>query len=174
MWLGGNCEFSANTSEKAVLAKMKCPFCNEIGSKVVDKRARDEQYTTIRRRRECLKCKKRYTTYEEISEPNFVVIKKDGRREDFDREKIKRGVIKACEKRPVTEQEIDNLVDSVEAMLRNKKTNQVQTKTIGAVLLRKLKKLDEIAYLRFASVHMAFDNIENFEAELNKLKKGDD
>ena len=149
---------------------MRCPFCNEIGSKVVDKRSSNEANTSIRRRRECLKCAKRYTTYEEISEPNFTVIKKDGRREAFDREKIKRGIIKACEKRPVTENDMDLLIDSVEAILRNRKTNQITTKIIGAVVLRKLRKLDEVAYLRFASVHMAFDNIKNFEEVLNELR----
>lgn len=147
---------------------MKCPFCENQETEVTETRE-SEDYSTTRRRRECLKCQKRFTTYERVETVPLSVIKKDGRREPFSREKLRAGLVKACEKRPVSLDLIESLVDEIEKELMNKATNEIPSKTIGNIALRKLKKIDKIAYLRFASVYLDFEDISDFEAMIEKL-----
>jgi len=149
---------------------MKCPHCFHDETKVVDKRETEDLDTT-RRRRECLKCEKRFTTYERVESLDLVVIKKDGRREAFDREKIKKGVIKACEKRPISYEQIDNFVDKLESDLRKLKTKEIQSNLIGEKIMNGLKRLDKIAYIRFASVYRSFADVTDFQKELKDLIK---
>ena len=147
---------------------MRCPYCSSEESKVIDKRESGPGVT--RRRRECLKCKKRFTTYEKIEILDLSVIKKDGRREPFSRDKLKTGIKKACEKRPIEEDAIDRIVSEIEAELLNMKSKEVDSKEMGEILMKKLKKLDKVAYIRFASVYRDFSDIESFKEELDKLK----
>jgi len=147
-----------------------CPFCAHQETKVVDKREGSDGKTT-RRRRECLKCARRFTTFERVQTLDLLVIKKDGKREVFDRVKLRGGIIKACEKRPISAQEVEKILDQVEADLRKKNTNEVSSKKIGELVIRRLKKLDEIAYIRFASVYRQFADLSDFEKELAKLSK---
>src|SRR3989344_9642646 len=149
---------------------MKCPYCFHDETKVVDKRETEDLDTT-RRRRECLKCEKRFTTYERVESLDLIIIKKDGRRETFDREKLKRGIIKACEKRPVSYEQIETFVDKLEAELRKMKTKEVPSKIIGEKVASGLKKLDKIAYIRFASVYRSFADVTDFQKELKELVK---
>jgi len=148
---------------------MKCIFCGFDDSKVIDSRATDEQ-NSIRRRRECLKCGKRFTTYETVETVPILVIKADGARQPFEREKIKRGIIKACEKRPITMQQIDKIVDDVEKQVHNSLEQEVKASVIGEAVMEALKKLDEVAYVRFASVYRKFKDISNFVAFLNEFE----
>ena len=147
---------------------MRCPFCSHSETRVVDKRESGEDIT--RRRRECEKCKKRFTTYERV-ETDLIVIKKDGRRIAFDREKVKAGVLKACEKRPVALADVEQLVDAVERELRSKESHEVRSSVIGDLVMRKLQRLDKVAYIRFASVYREFADIGAFQKELRKLVK---
>jgi len=147
---------------------MKCPFCSQLETKVVDKRETEEELVT-RRRRECLKCEKRFTTYERVEMSNIIIIKKDGKREQFDRDKLKRGLFKSCEKREVTNDQIENVVTEIEAELRTKEKTEIPSKDIGELVMKKLKKLDKVAYIRFASVYREFEDIESFEKELSNL-----
>lgn len=149
---------------------MRCPFCQSIDTKVVDKREIESNIVT-RRRRECLNCEKRFTTYERIEMSNILVIKKDGKREQFDREKVKKGIIRSCEKRNVTMDEIDQIVDEVEQRLRNMESTEVKSKGIGEIVMRKLKKIDKVAYIRFASVYKDFEDIESFKDAIEKIAK---
>jgi transcriptional repressor NrdR len=149
---------------------MKCPFCGKLDSKVVDKRDTDNQLAT-RRRRECLACGKRYTTYERLETTAITVVKKDGVRQQFDRSKIISGVVRACEKRPVKREDIEKLADEVEAELKTAEEAEVESKKVGELVIKKLKKLDKVAYIRFASVYKQFTDIEDFEKELQKLQK---
>lgn len=149
---------------------MICPFCAHQETKVVDKREGLDGKTT-RRRRECLKCARRFTTFERVQTLDLLVIKKDGKREVFDRVKLRGGIIKACEKRPISAQEVEKILDEVEADLRKKNANEVSSKKIGELVIRRLKKLDEIAYIRFASVYRQFADLSDFEKELAKLSK---
>lgn len=146
---------------------MKCPFCSSAISRVVDKRTVNGS-GEIRRRRECLKCDKRYTTYEKIAYLEFVVIKKDGRKESFDRNKLKNGVVRALEKRPAVDR-ADELVDKIEKRLRKKGCKEVASKFIGQQVLQELKKMDMVAYLRFASVYRRFALPEDFAKEITSL-----
>ena len=146
---------------------MKCPYCSSNLSKVIDKRAVNGR-GEIRRRRECLKCAKRYTTYEELSTLKILVIKKDGRRELYDREKLASGLIRALEKRPGID-EVQKVVERVEGKLRLKGLREVPSILLGKWVLSELKKLDQVAYLRFASVYRTFSNVEDFEKELRAL-----
>lgn len=148
---------------------MKCPYCSETESKVVDKRETSEN--TVRRRRECLKCGKRYTTYEKIESADLIVLKKDGRRETFNREKLKAGLLKACEKRPVSIDKINKIVDDIEAKLRGKGNSEVKSAVIGELVMGFLKRLDKIAYIRFASVYKDFTDLASFKKEVEKLIK---
>ena len=137
---------------------MICPFCAHQETKVVDKREGPDGKIT-RRRRECLKCTRRFTTFERVQTLDLLVIKKDGKREVFDRVKLRGGIIKACEKRPISAQEVEKILDEVEAELRKKNANEVSSKKIGELVIRRLKKLDEIAYIRFASVYRQFADL---------------
>ncbi len=144
---------------------MRCPYCQYEETKVIDSR---ESEDIVRRRRECLKCEKRFTTHETIESAPLYIIKKDNSRELFDREKLKRGIIKACEKRPVEMEKIDEAVDKIESKLR--KNNELSSKEIGEEVMKQLKKLDKIAYIRFASVYREFEDVSDFKKELNNLR----
>ncbi len=146
---------------------MRCPYCMFEDTKVIDSRQEED---IVRRRRECEKCEKRFTTFERAEIVELYVIKKDGRREMFDRKKLRSGIIKACEKRPISQEQIETLVDTIEKYLRQRKTLEVQSTSVGKCVMRKLKTLDPIAYIRFASVYEEFDDIEAFEETLTNLK----
>ena len=147
---------------------MKCPFCLHEDDKVIDSRSSNEG-KSVRRRRECLKCKKRFTTYEYIEEVPLMVIKKDGRRESFDRNKIISGILKACEKRPVSVEKVESLVDRVEKELQKSFDKEVKVQVVGELVMDYLHKLDEVAYVRFASVYRQFKDINHFMKELKDL-----
>lgn len=147
---------------------MRCLYCGHMESKVIDSRSTDEG-TTIRRRRECLNCGKRFTTYEKIESIPIVVIKKDGTRESFNREKIINGVLRACEKRPISLDTIEALVDDLEAKICNHMEREISSERIGEMVMEKLQKLDDIAYVRFASVYRQFKDINSFMDELAKI-----
>jgi transcriptional repressor NrdR len=147
---------------------MKCPFCAHIEDKVIDSRSSNED-KSIRRRRECIKCKKRFTTYEYIEEIPLMVIKKDGRRESFDRNKIISGILKACEKRPVSMEKVEAVVDKVEKELQKSFDKEVKAQVVGELVMDHLHKLDEVAYVRFASVYRQFKDINHFMKELKDL-----
>ncbi|MCC8157164.1 MAG: transcriptional regulator NrdR [Oscillospiraceae bacterium] len=147
---------------------MKCPFCGYTDSKVIDSRPAEDN-TTIRRRRECLDCQKRFTTHEIIERMPLAVIKRDGSRQSFDRTKIINGLLRACEKRPVTMAQIERVADEVEQELRGRLETEVQSERIGEMVMERLKALDEIAYVRFASVYRSFKDIETFMDELAKM-----
>lgn len=144
---------------------MKCPYCSHPETKVTDKRDSEE---TTRRRRECLKCERRFTTYER-PEIEISVIKKDGRREAYNRDKIKSGIVKACEKRPVSVDKIEDTINDIEEKLR-KKGQEVESKYVGELIMRALKKLDKVAYIRFASVYRDFQDMEDFEKEIKEIE----
>ena len=147
---------------------MKCPFCGHPESKVIDSRPADEN-ASIRRRRECLACGKRFTTYETVESLPIVVIKKDGSRQSFDRQKVLRGMIRACEKRPVSLAELERIVDEIEQELQNSMEREIRTADIGEKVMERLRSVDQVAYVRFASVYRQFKDIDTFMAELNKL-----
>ena len=149
---------------------MKCPYCAHLESKVVDSRPADEG-SSIRRRRECLSCHKRFTTYETMESLPLMVIKKDGSRQSFDRGKVLGGLIRACEKRPVTYQSLEGLVTEIEQVLQNQMDREISSAQIGELVMERLKKLDEVAYVRFASVYREFKDIDTFMDELNNLLK---
>jgi transcriptional repressor NrdR len=149
---------------------VKCPFCGNLEDKVVDSRlAREGQL--IRRRRECLGCKRRYTTYERIEETQPVVVKKDGRREPYDRQKIVAGLKKACEKRPIKTDDIEAVADRIEKRVQEKSESEVSSRTIGEEIMRELRELDQVAYVRFASVYRDFKDIDQFMNELRSLAR---
>ena len=147
---------------------MKCPFCGHNEDKVIDSRS-SEEGRSIRRRRECLNCKRRFTTYENIEEVNMMVIKKDARREPFDRKKILAGIKKACEKRPISTQQLEELADKIEYTLQSKFEKEVEATQIGELVMDHLHKIDEVAYVRFASVYRQFKDINQFMKELKDL-----
>ncbi len=147
---------------------MKCPFCSYFESKVVDSRPTDEGQA-IRRRRECIKCSKRFTTYEKIEEIPLIVVKKDGNRQAYDRNKLLNGIIKACEKRPVSISTIEKSVDEIEKNLSNSLEKEVTSEEIGEMIMDKLKEIDEVAYVRFASVYRQFKDLNSFMEELKKI-----
>ena len=147
---------------------MKCPSCGYLESKVVDSRPADEG-ASIRRRRECLKCGRRFTTYEQMEYEPIIVIKKDGKRQTFSRQKLEGGILRACEKTPVTLSQIEQLVHEIEIELQNGLEREVSTNTIGEMVMERLKALNAIAYVRFASVYREFKDVTTFMDELNKL-----
>jgi transcriptional repressor NrdR len=149
---------------------MKCPYCGSTESEVVETRA-SEDVDTIRRRRECLKCKKRFTTYERIENVNLVVIKKDGKREQFDRDKLKSGIVRSCEKTTVSMEAIEKIVTEIERELRGADSVEVESKKIGQMVAARLKKIDKVAYIRFSSVFKRFVDVEDFEEEVKRLIK---
>ncbi|OGX40538.1 MAG: transcriptional regulator NrdR [Omnitrophica WOR_2 bacterium RIFCSPLOWO2_01_FULL_41_12] len=147
---------------------MKCPYCGYKDDKVVDSRATQEE-SAIRRRRECLKCGKRFTTYEYIEEVSLMVIKKDSRREPFDRKKILAGIIKACEKRPVSLEKMEEIVTQVEHAIQKKSDREVSSPRIGELVMERLKTMDDVAYVRFASVYRQFKDVGQFMVELKDI-----
>jgi transcriptional repressor NrdR len=149
---------------------VKCPYCGHLGDKVVDSRETKEG-EAIRRRRECLSCGRRFTSYERIDEIPYMVIKKDGRREKFDRQKILQGLLKACEKRPVPVNKLESIVDQAEAFVSEAADRERTTTEIGGLLMSHLKKLDKVAYVRFASVYLDFKDVKEFMDELKGLLK---
>lgn len=147
---------------------MKCPFCSYFESKVIDSRPTDEGQA-IRRRRECIKCGKRFTTYEKIEEIPLIVVKKDGNRQSYDRNKLLNGIIKACEKRPVSMNTIEKIVDDIEKNLYNSLQREIKSEEIGEMVMNSLKDIDEVSYVRFASVYRQFKDVNSFLDELKKL-----
>ncbi|HHW60963.1 MAG TPA: transcriptional repressor NrdR [Syntrophomonadaceae bacterium] len=150
---------------------MRCPYCQAEDSKVIDSRASDEGYS-IRRRRECLECKRRFTTYERYEERPLMVIKKSGRREPFDRNKLLSGISRACEKRPVSMEAIEGMLNQIERELRDLNEPEVSSKIIGEKVMDALRALDEVAYVRFASVYKQFKDLNSFIITIDQLKKG--
>ena len=147
---------------------MKCPYCGFIESKVIDSRPTEES-GAIRRRRECISCQKRFTTYEIMERLPLVVVKRDGSRQTFDRNKILSGMVKACEKRPVTMASVAHAVDEIEQIIQNSLDREVSTTHIGELVMERLKPMDEVSYVRFASVYRQFKDINSFMTELNKI-----
>ena len=151
---------------------MKCPFCNYNEDRVIDSRSNTEG-SSVRRRRECLNCGKRFTTYEYIEKIPLMVIKKDGRREPFNREKILSGLLRACQKRPISMESVERMVDEVEKEIQKKFDQEVETKFIGSLVIERLSQLDDVAYVRFASVYRQFKDVNEFMRELqDMLSKG--
>lgn len=150
---------------------MKCPFCAHLHDKVVDSRE-SKDGDAIRRRRQCLKCKRRFTSYERIDEIPSMVVKKDGRRERFDRQKVLAGILKACEKRPVSMSQLETIADNAETMVQESSEREVSTRAVGEMIMNELKNLDKVAYVRFASVYLDFKDIQEFMSELKDLLKG--
>jgi len=147
---------------------MKCPFCGHPENKVVDSRE-SEEAQSIRRRRECLSCERRFTTYERVDEIPYMVIKKDGRRERFDRQKVMAGLLRACEKRPVSTSRLEEIVNEVEVKVADSSDREIPAKQIGEILMSRLRELDKVAYVRFASVYLDFKDIKEFMDELKDL-----
>ena len=149
---------------------MRCPYCGSRETEVVETRD-NEDLETIRRRRACLKCEKRFTTYERIENVNLIVIKKDGKREQFDRDKLKNGILNACEKTKVALDKIEKLVVETERELRGGESVEIESKKVGQIIANKLKKIDKVAYIRFSSVFRRFVDVEDFEKEVKRLIK---
>jgi len=148
---------------------MQCPYCKYENTKVTD--SRDTGVYSIRRRRECLKCNRRFTTYEHVELNPVYIIKKDGKREQYSKEKIKKGIMKALEKRPVSTDQIENILDNIEENIRRTGKEEISSKNIGEYVMKELKNLDQVAYIRFASVYRSFADITLFEKEVKKLTK---
>ncbi len=149
---------------------MRCPYCGHGEDRVVDSREISEG-GQVRRRRECLLCQRRYTTYERIEETPALVVKRDGQRQPYDRSKVLAGLVRACEKRPITSRQLEAMADAVEAALNKKDEREIRSDEIGQTLMVRLRELDQVAYVRFASVHRRFEDIEQFLAELERLRK---
>lgn len=147
---------------------MKCPYCEHSESKVIDSRE-SKNGLRIRRRRECLACKKRFTTYEKVEEIPYMIIKKDGQRQPFDSQKLLRGLLKACEKRPVPLAKLEEIVEEVESLLQEQPEKEMKASVIGQFMMKRLKKLDKVAYVRFASVYREFKDVAEFKQELESL-----
>lgn len=147
---------------------MKCPYCSEGSTKVID--TRETTANEIRRRRECQACGERFTTYERVESLELKVLKDDGETEDFDRSKLRSGIERACNKRPVTDEQIEDLIDQVESEIRSENEKEVRSRHIGDLVMDKLKDIDEVAYIRFASVYRDFDSADSFEEEVQELK----
>jgi transcriptional repressor NrdR len=147
---------------------MKCPYCEHSESKVIDSRE-SKNGLRIRRRRECLACKKRFTTYEKVEEIPYMIIKKDGQRQPFDSQKLLRGLLKACEKRPVPLAKLEEIVEEVESLLQEQSEKEMKASVIGQFMMKRLKKLDKVAYVRFASVYREFKDVAEFKQELESL-----
>lgn len=149
---------------------MRCPYCGSGDTKVIDTREAGDSDVT-RRRRECLKCSKRFTTYERVDEAELIVVKKDKKRERFDRHKLMRGILKACEKRPVKQEKIESIVDEIESDLRKMDSTEIPSRAIGELAMQKLKEVDEVAYVRFASVYRRFKDASQFINEIEGFRK---
>ena len=150
------------------MKRMRCFYCGNLESKVVDSRS-TEDGTAIRRRRECLNCGKRFTTYEKIESVPIVVIKKDGSRQTYDREKLQRGIMNSCASRPVSMDTVDGILDKIESTVHNSLEREVSSQKIGQMVMDELRQVDEVAYVRFASVYKQFKDIDTFKAELEKM-----
>lgn len=148
---------------------MKCPYCGNIDTCVIESRPTPE--SGVRRRRECVKCNKRFTTFEKVGNVELKVIKRKGDNQEFDRNKLEKGIVKACWKRPVTQEQIEGIVDEIEMKLLNRKSTKVKSTDIGRMVLNRLKKTDGVAYLRFASVYLDMENINDFKKIINNLEK---
>ena len=151
---------------------MKCPYCNNSDTKVIDSRP-VEDGLAIRRRRECEKCKKRFTTFEKIENSLLVVVKNDGRRESFDRNKLINGLLKACEKTKITYEDVEKIAERIERALNNTMEKEIESKMIGALIMDELRNLDQVAYVRFASVYHKFTDVNTFVQEVNRLQEKD-
>ncbi len=151
---------------------MKCPFCQNVDNKVLDSRLTPDS-GSIRRRRECVDCDKRFTTYERVEIVDISVVKRDGRREAFDRNKVLKGVIRACEKRPIKREQIEQAVDSIESAIRQSDKNEIKSMKVGELVMQELAKLDDVAYVRFASVYKKFKDASQFVDAIKTLKKAD-
>jgi len=166
------CTIVSNTRYIVLLLQgenlMKCPFCGSLEHRVIDKRECNSANST-RRRRKCTACEKRFTTYEVVELNNLMVVKKNGNRENFDRNKIRQGILKAVEKRPVSAEEVDSMTDSVEAAIRRNYDKELESAEIGNLLMEELKQVDQVAYIRFASVYKNFEDVETFAKEIKKL-----
>ncbi len=149
---------------------MKCPYCDHAESKVIDSRQSKNGFT-IRRRRECLACAKRFTTYEKIEEIPYMVVKKDGQRQRFDDQKLLRGLLKACEKRPIPISDLEEIVEEIESMLQEKTEKEMRAEEIGQLVMKRLHELDKVAYVRFASVYRDFKDVVEFKEELERILK---
>lgn len=152
---------------------MRCPFCGYLEDKVVDSRE-SKDGDSIRRRRECLECGRRFTSYERIDEIPYMVVKKDGRRETFDRNKIMAGLLRACEKRPISASQLESIVDEVEKQVQDTPDRELSTNDIGKIIMKRLKSLDKVAYVRFASVYLEFEDVSEFMNELKYLVRSRD
>jgi len=152
---------------------MKCPFCAHLEDKVVDSRE-SKDGDSIRRRRECLECGRRFTSYERIDEIPYMVVKKDGKREIFERNKIMAGLLRACEKRPISSSQLESIVDSVEKNVQDSTDRELPTSEMGKIIMRRLKELDKVAYVRFASVYLEFEDVSEFMTELKNLVRARD
>ena len=152
---------------------MRCPFCGFLEDKVVDSRE-SKDGDSIRRRRECLECGRRFTSYERIDEIPYMVVKKDGRRETFDRNKIMAGLLRACEKRPISASQLETIVDNVEKQVQDTSDRELSTSDIGKIIMKSLKSLDKVAYVRFASVYLEFEDVSEFMNELKYLVRARD
>jgi len=149
---------------------VRCPFCGHPEDRVVDSRELAEG-AQVRRRRECISCGRRFTTYERVEEVPALVVKRDGRREPYDRSKVLSGLLRACEKRPVTMRQVEEAADAVEAAVNRKDEREIRSEEIGQILMKRLRELDQVAYVRFASVYRRFEDIEQFSFELKRLRK---
>ncbi|MBN1938692.1 MAG: transcriptional regulator NrdR [Candidatus Aminicenantes bacterium] len=149
---------------------MKCPFCGHVESKVIDSRE-SKKGISIRRRRECISCARRFTTYEKIEEIPYMIVKKDGTRQMFDRQKLLRGLLKACEKRPIAVGKLEEIVEEIESRLQERPEKEMKSSDIGALVMERLKDLDKVAYVRFASVYREFRDVLEFKQELETLLK---
>ena len=149
---------------------MRCPFCGFLESKVIDSRE-SKKGLSIRRRRECLSCKRRFTTYEKIEEIPYMVVKKDGTRQPFDSQKLQRGMMKSCEKRPIQISQLEEIVEEIEALLQERPDKEIGVAEIGQLVMGRLKELDKVAYVRFASVYREFEDVAEFRQELEDLMK---
>jgi len=147
---------------------MRCSYCSNKETDVIDSRDTDD-LAAIRRRRECPRCEKRFTTYERMEDLGMIILKKDGRHERFDKQKLIKGLIKACEKRPVSFEQIEKTADEIETELKKKDKNEIKSTVIGEIVMKKLKKLDKVAYIRFASVYREFKDVSDFKRELQSL-----
>jgi len=147
---------------------MKCPYCENPESKVIDSRE-SKNGQSVRRRRECLACEKRFTTYEKIEEIPYMVVKKDGQRQPFDSQKLLRGLLKACEKRPIPTAKLEKIVEEIENILQERPEKEMRASEIGQLMMKRLKKLDKVAYVRFASVYREFKDVVEFKQELESL-----
>ncbi|HEX8734874.1 MAG TPA: transcriptional regulator NrdR [Pyrinomonadaceae bacterium] len=152
---------------------MRCPFCGFLEDKVVDSRE-SKDGDSIRRRRECLECSRRFTSYERIDEIPYMVVKKDGRREPFERNKVMSGLLRACEKRPISASQLESIVDAVEKSVQDSPDRELSTGAVGKIIMRRLKELDKVAYVRFASVYLEFEDVSEFMSELKALVRSRD